>query len=137
MKLAIAFALAMAGAFYIHLRWRRSPQAYKAMNVLSAGYFMAGAFLSAWLFRVKTRQAPNVETTSAAAPAPESTASPRAPILKETYTGPTFPIPPLHYDPARAIRPDPKLTPGDILPSVTAADVCTPGWAHDHRDVNE
>lgn len=33
--------------------------------------------------------------------------------------------------------PDPRFTPGDILPAVTASDVCTPGWATDHRHVTE
>lgn len=31
--------------------------------------------------------------------------------------------------------PDPKLTPGDVLPGVTAADVCRPGYAKSVRDV--
>jgi hypothetical protein len=46
-------------------------------------------------------------------------------------------IPALHYDPAHAILPDPKLTPGDTLPGVTADDVCTPGWSREHRHVAE
>jgi hypothetical protein len=39
----IAFLLVIAGAFYIHLRWRRAPQAYRAMIALALGYFIAGA----------------------------------------------------------------------------------------------
>jgi hypothetical protein len=35
------------------------------------------------------------------------------------------------------VMPNPKLTPGDVLPSVTTEDICTPGWAHDHRDVTQ
>jgi hypothetical protein len=35
------------------------------------------------------------------------------------------------------VLPDPKLTPGDTLPAVTAAEVCTPGWASEHRHVTE
>ena len=35
------------------------------------------------------------------------------------------------------VLPDPKLTPGDALPSVTAVDVRTPGWASEHRQVTE
>lgn len=31
--------------------------------------------------------------------------------------------------------PDSRLTPGATLPGVTAADVCTPGWARRHRHV--
>ena len=33
--------------------------------------------------------------------------------------------------------PNPTLTPGSVLPNVTAADVCTPGWARAHRNVPE
>jgi len=33
--------------------------------------------------------------------------------------------------------PNPTLTPGSVLPNVTKADVCTPGWATSHRDVSE
>jgi hypothetical protein len=35
------------------------------------------------------------------------------------------------------VLPDSKLTPGDTFQGVTAADVCTPGWASDHRHVTE
>jgi hypothetical protein len=35
------------------------------------------------------------------------------------------------------VLPDPKLTPGDTLPAVTIADICTPGWATEHRHVTE
>ena len=31
--------------------------------------------------------------------------------------------------------PDSRLTPGDTLPGVTAAEVCEPGWARQHRKV--
>jgi hypothetical protein len=34
-------------------------------------------------------------------------------------------IPPLHYDPAHAILPDSKLTPGDVFPDGTKDAVCT------------
>lgn len=44
----IAVALIVAGALYIHLRWRRSPRAYRAMIALSVGYFLAGALAAAW-----------------------------------------------------------------------------------------
>ena len=43
----------------------------------------------------------------------------------------------LHFDPATAVRPDPKLTPDDVFPDATAEDVCTPGWATNHRYVAE
>ncbi len=44
--------------------------------------------------------------------------------------------PMLSYDPARAVRPDLKLTPGDVFPGVTKEQVCTSGWAREHRDVS-
>ena len=59
------------------------------------------------------------------------------PDAAEPPTGPTVPILPLHYDPARAVLPDPKLTPGDTFPGATADDVCSPGWAREHRQVTE
>ena len=43
----------------------------------------------------------------------------------------------IHYDPAQAALPDPKLTPGDTFPGVTAEDVCTPEWGSEHRHVTE
>jgi Metal binding domain of Ada len=33
--------------------------------------------------------------------------------------------------------PDSHLTPGGVLPDVTAAEVCKPGWASEHREVPE
>jgi hypothetical protein len=47
------------------------------------------------------------------------------------------PSSPLQYDPAHAVLPDPRLTPGDTLPGVTAADVCMPGLAREYRQVTE
>jgi hypothetical protein len=49
----------------------------------------------------------------------------------------TFPIPLLRFDPLHAVLPDPKITPSDTFPGVTAGDVCTPGWATEHRHVTE
>jgi hypothetical protein len=43
----------------------------------------------------------------------------------------------LNYDPPHAALPNQKLTPGDTFSGVTAADVCTPGWASEHRHVTE
>jgi hypothetical protein len=43
----------------------------------------------------------------------------------------------IHYDPVHAVLPDPNLTPGATFPGVTAQDVCTPGWASEHRHVTE
>lgn len=36
-----------------------------------------------------------------------------------------------------ALYPDPKLTPGDVIPGVTEADVCKPGYAGTVRDVSQ
>lgn len=36
---------------------------------------------------------------------------------------------------ATGVLPDPSCTPGKALPGVTEAEVCTPGWAAQHRDV--
>lgn len=44
----IAAALIAAGALYIRLRWRRSPQAYRAMIANAVCYFAAGAILGGW-----------------------------------------------------------------------------------------
>src|SRR5712691_6855286 len=44
----VAVALVVAGGFYIHLRWSRSPQAYWAMVAIAAGYFAAGLLVGAW-----------------------------------------------------------------------------------------
>jgi hypothetical protein len=41
------------------------------------------------------------------------------------------------FDPAHAILPDSRLTPGDTFPGVTTSDVCTPGWASEHRHVTD
>jgi hypothetical protein len=59
----IAFLLMIAGALYIRLRWRRAPQAYRAMIALALGYFIAGAVAGAWVVH---RAAPRpVEVVSA------------------------------------------------------------------------
>jgi hypothetical protein len=130
----VALVLALGGAFYIRLRWRRSPQAYRAMIALATCYFVAGAITGAWILDliVARPTVPPVAPSSAAA-----ISSPATATIKENYTGPSFSIPPLHYDPAHAALPDPKLTPGDTFPGVTADDVCSPGWSREHRNVTE
>lgn len=47
----LAAVMAGAGALYIHLRWRRAPQAYAAIIAIAACYSMAGAVLGAWVLR--------------------------------------------------------------------------------------
>jgi hypothetical protein len=133
----IALALLIVGALYIRMRWRRSPHAYRAMIALSAGYFIAGALVAAWTLHVEAPKPSTVEEPGTTGPSVESTTAAIAPTLRKNYTGPNFPIPPLDYDPAHAILPDSKLTPGDTLPGVTADDVCTPGWSREHRHVTE
>jgi len=131
----IGVALVVTGGLYIRLRWRRSPQAYRAMIGLAACYFVAGSVAGAWILHVTAadQTVRRVVPSSAAA----SSATRVAPTLNRNYTGPSLPIPPLHYDPARAVLPDAKLTPGDTFPGVSAADVCTSGWAGEHRHVTE
>lgn len=48
----IAAALIAAGALYIRLRWRRSPQAYRAMIAVAICYLAAGAILGACVVRL-------------------------------------------------------------------------------------
>ena len=43
----IALTLIGGGALYIRSRWRRSPQAYRAMIALAACYFVAGSIVGA------------------------------------------------------------------------------------------
>jgi len=130
----VALALVLAGALYIRLRWRRSPQAYRAMIALGVCYFVAGLITGAWILHVTTPKPPPAPPAQVAAPSASAT-SPST--VAPTYTGPSFPIPPLHFDPVHAALPNPTLTPGDTLPGATVEDVCTPGWAKEHRSVTE
>jgi hypothetical protein len=133
--IVVALGLVSGGALYVRLRWRRSPQAYRATIALAACYFVAGSIAGAWLIYLTTPK-PIVPPTQVAAPS-AAAASPSTvvPTLKEKYTGPSFPIQPLRYVPAHAALPDPKLTPGDTFQGATASDVCTPGWSREHRHV--
>src|SRR5260370_24184731 len=67
----VAVALVLAGGFYSRLRWSRSPQAYRAMVAIAAGYFAAGFFVGAWaLHPAAPKHAEAVaQTASANAPA--------------------------------------------------------------------
>ncbi len=62
----IATALIAAGALYIRLRWRRSPQAYRAMIVLAVCFLTAGAILGGLLVHLiapsPSRRAENATT---------------------------------------------------------------------------
>jgi len=131
---AIAALLIAGGALYIRLRWRRSPQAYRAMIAVAAGYAIAGALLGAWVLHVLGPPAVKRGTETLA---PIAAASPPLPSsVKPPIAGLPVLIPPLHYDLAHAILPDPKLTPGGGIPGATATEVCTPGWASEHRHVD-
>lgn len=115
--IAVALGLVVGGACYIRLRWRRSPHAYRAMIALAICYFVAGSIAGAWILHLTTSN-PSVSAPEIASLGAVSTL-------------------PLHYDPAHAVLPDPKLTPGDTFPGTTADDVCTPGWSREHRHVTE
>ncbi len=56
--IVVAVALIAGGALYIRLRWRRSPQAYRAMLVIAACYFAAGALAVAWVLHLATPSFP-------------------------------------------------------------------------------
>lgn len=143
-SLAIAALVLIAGgALYIAIRWRRAPQARRALIGVAVSYLVAGLFLGAWAIHfVESRQvASSLSITSPPSAIPSNaTPSGEAPMLNLNAT-PAPPgsvvLPALHYDPAHARRPDPKHTPGDVFPDATADDVCTPGWAKEHRHVTE
>jgi hypothetical protein len=96
------------------------------MIALAAWYFVTGSLTSAWLLHLATRGTPTkvatAERPNAQAPSPLTAISPTAP---------------LQYDVAHAVLPDAKLTPGDTFACVTAAEVCTLGWATKHRHVTK
>ncbi len=79
------------------------------------------------------------EPTSAPTPtsAVPTTTGSTPPSTVTTTAPPTLPPPaPTAPAPPGAL-PNPLLTPGESFPSVTAAQVCQPGWATSHRDVPE
>jgi hypothetical protein len=121
-----ALTLVAVGALYVRFRSRRSPQAYRAMLALAVCYFVAGSLTGAWILHLATRSLP----------------APTAHVEKPVVSAPTrfasmLSTPSLQYDPAHAVLPDPKLTPGSTVSGAGAADVCTPGWASEHRHVTE
>jgi hypothetical protein len=142
-SMLLALALVVAGALYIRQRWGRSPQAYRAMIIVAICYFVAGSVAGMSLMRSARQQAETV--ASAAVPAPvavPSIYSPNGVVVptlknKDLPLSESAPLPVMRYDPASAVRPDPKLTPGDVFADAKADDVCTPGWAGEHRNVSE
>ena len=134
-----ALLLVVVGASYIRVRWHRSPQAYRSMIALAICYFAAGSILGAWTFYLT---APNLRSAPANTASTNIYAAPTAALKQSPLTSLATPVAPfdlgpLHYDPARAVLPDPTLTPGDVFPDATKDDVCTPGWSSDHRHVTE
>jgi hypothetical protein len=131
----LAFALIGGAGLYIFLRWRRSPKAYKAMIAISIASFVSGSILGAWVFKaveipISTAVNTGRAADSGSAPAATSSSALLPLLTPGALASPSarpVQIPPLNFDPAHAVLPDPKLTPGDTFPAVTAADVCTPG----------
>jgi hypothetical protein len=134
-SLVVSLALLIGGAVYVRFRWYRSPQAYRAMIALAACYFVAGSIFGAWVLHLTVPKA-SPPTAAVATPSVVA-ASPVATAPSVPPPGASVSVPPLHYDPAHAVLPDPRLTPGDAFPGVTADDVCTPGWSREHRNVTE
>lgn len=56
-------------------------------------------------------------------------------LLPVAACAPLRPPPPPPVSAEIALLPDPSLTPGAVLPGVTAAEVCRRGWAHAVRHV--
>ncbi len=136
----ISVVLVGGGALYIRVRWHRSPEAYRAMIGLMACYFVAGSIVGAWVLHfiatMPTAPIAEIATPSAGVPNPGVVAL--APSVKPDSSSPSSSAPlALLYDPAHAALPDPKLTPGDVFANATKDDVCTPGWAREHRHVTE
>jgi hypothetical protein len=145
----IAAMVIVAGSLYVMVRWRRSPQAFRAMILLAVCYFVAGALAGAWAIHmstpspveVATREIPRVAPTISPLPG-APTPVPVAPCINcgtpaAMPSAASVSLPKLTYDPVHALRPDPKLTPGDVFPDATKDQVCTAGWASEHRHVTE
>lgn len=122
---------------YVQFRWKRSPQAWRAMMGLAASYFLAGTITGGWIVHLAAGGPGNAGKGADQPLASTAAPTPLAPKFRETPAALNSSVPQLQYDPAHAVLPDPKLTPGDTIPAATAADICTPGWASEHRHVTE
>jgi endonuclease YncB( thermonuclease family) len=71
----LALALVVGGAVYIRLRWRRAPQAYRAMVALAACFFVAGSLTGAWLLHLAAPKDAEVATVKADNATPSVSAS--------------------------------------------------------------
>jgi len=84
--LIAAAALILGGGVYIRLRWKRAPQAYRAMIGLAACYLVAGSLLGAWVVHLATPRLTAIPTTAtiiatpAASSASSATARPVNPL---------------------------------------------------------
>lgn len=105
--IAAALALIVIGGFYVHLRWRRSPRAYRAMIALAVGYFIAGALAGAWALQLVTPRPAAVSTaaTSASAKiappkssAPAGVAPTRKAVARLKFSAPAAVAPTLKDD---------------------------------------
>jgi hypothetical protein len=146
----LALLIVAGGFLYMGTRWGRSPRAFRAMIIVAACYFVAGAIVGISLMRpIVTKWSPLAAVVvPAPAVAPSLKPETLAPSLKPETLVQTLknedlppsesaPLPVMHYDPASAVRPDPKVTPGDVFADAKADDVCAPGWAREHRNVSE
>jgi endonuclease YncB( thermonuclease family) len=84
----VAVMLVSGCALYIRLRWRRSPQAHRAMIVLAACYFVAGSFLGAWALHLGAPKPAEIATAgpSASMPVPPSPAGMVSPASGSTQS---------------------------------------------------
>ena len=73
--LIVSFALLIGGAVYVRFRWRRAPQAYRAMIGLAACYFVAGSILGAWVLHLVSPRPAQFATASPSIAVPASAAS--------------------------------------------------------------
>jgi hypothetical protein len=101
---------------------------------LAGTYFVAGSILGSWGLHFVLNEGSKQPTVSpVVTPQPIPSIAVGSPPSAVT----PFNLGSLHYDPARAVLPDSKLTPGDIFPDATKDAVCTPGWSREHRSVTE
>jgi hypothetical protein len=93
-SLIVAFALLIGGAVYVRFRWQRSPQAYRAMIVLAACYFVAGSIVGAWVLHFISPGSPQVVTASPsiAVPAPATSAAGQPLNPRNTFSAGVTPI---------------------------------------------
>jgi endonuclease YncB( thermonuclease family) len=86
-----AVALTAVGGLYVQLRWRRSPQAHRAMIVIAAGYFIAGVLAGAWALHLAVPRPQIVAAaTSARAPARPLPVSMASPVAGASGTPPDY-----------------------------------------------